>query len=108
MKEIITNEFIQYKSGFIAGKTEIIEAYKLGKMISLNQNEQEQEQENLDSWYQDGYQDGFSYFSMLIDNQTLNLETINTKEIIKQCFTKRVTMKNQEQHQETPIGKFKR
>ena len=46
-------------------------------------------------------------FSPLIDNQTLNLEAINIKEIIKQCFTNHVMIKNQEQHQEIPIGKFR-
>ena len=46
-------------------------------------------------------------FSPLIDNQTLNLEAINIKEISKQCFTNRIMIKNQEQHQEIPIGKFR-
>ena len=39
MKEIITNEFIQYKSGFLDGEYEILIAYKLGKIITLNQKE---------------------------------------------------------------------
>ena len=36
MKEIITNEFIRYKDGFIDGKWELIEAFQLGKIIDLN------------------------------------------------------------------------
>ncbi len=107
MKEIITNEFIQYKSGFLDGEYEILIAYKLGKIITLNQKEGQELNFLEDSWYRDGYQDGLSYFSGLIDNQTLDLESINTKEIIKQCFTNRVMIKNQEQHQKIPIGKFR-
>lgn len=36
MKEIISDEFIRYKSGFISGKNEVIELFKLGKLINLN------------------------------------------------------------------------
>ena len=107
MKEIITKEFIQYKSGFLAGKSEILTAYKLGKIITIKQKENQEPKVLENSWYHEGYQDGCDYFSILIDNQNLNLETINTKDIVKQCFIHRAMIKNQEQQQETPIGKFK-
>ena len=39
---MITNESIQYKSGFLNGKNEILIAYKLAKMITLNQKKNQE------------------------------------------------------------------
>ena len=105
MKEIITNELIQYETGFIDGKFEIIEAFKLGKIMDLNESRLSEEME--ESWYNYGYQDGFNYFSDLIDNNSLDLENINTKKIMQECFTKKVIEINSKQNKSIPISKFR-
>lgn len=104
MKEIITNELIQYKTGFIDGKNEIVDAFKLGKVIRF---EEEKEREEKESWYKYGYEDGFNYFSNLINNNKLDLNNTNTKEIIKNHFAERVLKINQEQGREIPTIKFR-
>ncbi len=104
MKEIITNEFIAYKAGFIAGKDEIIENYKLGQIIKLNE---EKEAEETKNWYTYGYEDGIHYYGELIDNQSLDLEKMNTKAAVKECFAERVIRMNAEEGKEIPIGKFR-
>lgn len=104
MEKIITNEYIQYKSGFIAGKGAILEAYKLGKILKINEEVYEEVQT---TWYEFGYQDGFAYFSNLIDNNALDLSELNTKQIINEAFKKRVIQYNQEEQKEIPFGKFK-
>lgn len=105
MEEIIGNEFIEYKTGFIAGKSEIIEAISLGKIMNLNDNEDKFEED--DSWYTHGFNDGFNYFSNLINKNKLDLENINTRGIIKECFTKRVIDANKKENSQIPIGKFR-
>ncbi len=104
METIITDEWIQYKSGFISGKNAIVEAFKLGKILNLNEKST---QEIQATWYTFGFQDGFAYFSKLIDTNRLDLANINTKEIIAEAFKKRVMEYNQEKQEEIPIGKFR-
>ena len=104
MKTIITDEWIQYKSGFISGKKAIVEAFKLGKILNLNEESTEEIQA---TWYAFGFQDGFAYFSKLIDDNMLDLANINTKEIIVEAFKKRVIEYNQEKQEEISIGKFR-
>ena len=104
MKELITEEFIHYKSGFLAGKSEIVESFLLGKVINLGKDEQTVKSSD---WYQMGYQDGFAYFCKLIDENKLNLENMNPKNIIQVCFSERVIKQNQKEGIEIPIGKFK-
>lgn len=105
MEEIIGNEFIEYKTGFIAGKHEILEAISLGKIMNLNDNEDTFEED--DSWYTHGFTDGFNYFSNSINKNELDLENINTRGIIKECFTKRVIDANKKENSQIPIGKFR-
>lgn len=100
----MTDEFIQYKTGFISGKNAIVEAFTLGKVLNLNEKSTEEVQT---TWYAFGYQDGFKYFSLLIDNNRLDLANTNTKEIIAEAFEKRVMEYNQETQEEIPIGKFR-
>lgn len=77
-----TNEMIQYKSGFIEGKHDAIEMFKLGSAPGAPK-------EGMTSWVLKGYEDGMSYFSSLIENNALDLENINTEEIILESFKKR-------------------
>lgn len=105
MEEIIGNEFIEYKTGFIAGKGEIVEAISLGKVINLKDNEDTLE--DNDSWYVHGFNDGFNYFSNLIDNNKLDLENINTKNIVKECFAKRVMDANKNKDNQISVAKFR-
>lgn len=105
MEEIITNELIRYKAGFIDAKGRILADYGVGKLINLNKIEEENEV--FDVWYSYGYEDAISYFSKLIDENKLDLKNIKTKEIIKVCFTKKVLQVNREQGKEIPAGKFR-
>lgn len=105
MQNIITNEFLEYKRGFVDGKHEIVEAFKIGKIITLNQDSVDTFTSSI--WYKYGFEDGFTYFSSLIDNGTLDLERIDTKSITKSCFAERVIKVNQEEGKEIPIGTFK-
>ena len=105
MEEIITNELIRYKAGFIDAKGRIIADYAVGKVFNLNKKEDENEV--IDVWYSYGYEDSLNYFSKLIDENKLDLENINTKEIMKECFTKRVLKINKEEVKEIPAGKFR-
>ncbi len=101
MKEIITNEFIAYKSGFIQGHSELMEAIKCGKLIDLNAKE-----ERLDNWYTYGEEDAINYYGKRIDDK-IELDQINTKEAVRECFSERVIRINEEQGKEIPIGKFR-
>ncbi len=105
MKEIITDEFIQYKTGFLSGKNEIVESFKLGKVIDLNKEKTYFLQEN--NWCSYGFLDGFTYFTNLIDNNELDLEKLNMRKIVKECFINRVIQMNQIQGNEISIGKFR-
>lgn len=105
MERIIANEFIEYKTGFLAGKHEIVEAFKLGKVIDLKSKET-QRQENT-FWFNCGYEDGFKYFSKIINNFQFYLEGLNTREITEQSFTNRILEMNQETGKEIPVGKFR-
>lgn len=95
MEQIITNELIQYKSGFLEGKREVIDSLALGKVIDLNGNEEEILDNNF--WYAYGVNDGREYFSDLLDKGELELFDRNkTNEIIKECFGRRVIEVNKE------------
>ena len=105
MQEIITNELIRYKAGFIDAKGRILVNYKVGKVIELNKIEEENDV--IDVWYSYGYEDAVIYFSKLIDENKLNLENIKTNEIVKECFTERVLKVNEENKKEIPAVKFR-
>ena len=103
MKEIVSDEFIKYKAGFISGKHEIIELFKLGKLINSKSNSGNQKK----SWYNYGYEDGFNYFFVLLKNNNFNFEEINIRNVIKESFLKRVIKINQNENKEIPVTKFK-
>ncbi len=103
MKEIITDEFIRYKSGFISGKNEVIELFKLGKLINLNKKN---ENRTL-SWYDYGFEDGFKYFFTLFKDNNFKLEDINMRMLVKESFLKRVIKINQSGDKKISVSKFK-
>lgn len=103
MKEIITDEFIRYKSGFISGKNEVIELFKLGKLINLNKKN---ENRTL-SWHDYGFEDGFEYFFTLFKNNNFNLDDINMRKLVKESFLKRVIKINQSGDKKISVSKFK-
>lgn len=105
MQEIITNELIRYKAGFIDAKGRILVNYKVGKVIELNKIEEENDV--IDVWYSYGYEDSLNYFSKLIDENKLDLENIKTNEIVKECFIKRVLKVNKDEGKEIPAVKFR-
>lgn len=103
MKEIISDEFIRYKSGFISGKNEVIELFKLGKLINLNKKN---ENRTL-SWYDYGFEDGFKYFFTLFNDNNFKLDDINMRILVKESFLKRVIKINQSGDKKISVSKFK-
>lgn len=102
MEEIITNELIQYKTGFVQGKNDLVELTKLGKYIDINTQET-----NMPSlWYAYGYQDAISYFSNKLKNHE-EINNLRVRDILKTCFAKRVLMHNAKNHEEKPVSTFK-
>lgn len=104
MKEIITDEFLQYKTGFISGKGIAVEIYKLGKMMDFNKINQP---ENDKNWYFYGKLDGTKYFLEKFLLPDFDLATVNTKEVVTEKFVERVTEMNQNEASSIPIGKFR-
>lgn len=102
MKEIITNEFIAYKSGFMQGKTDLMEALYCGKIVDLNSQKEEAE-----NWFTYGEKDALDYYGKLVENHSEDINKVNTREVIKECFAERVIRMNAEQGKEIPIGKFR-
>lgn len=105
MEEIVTNEYIQYKSGFIGGKSEIIDYLNLGKIVNIY--EDTEEINSFKSWFEYGYEDGFNYFSNLINNGKYNFDDINIMKVIKDCYIKRVLKHNKEKNGKIVIAKYK-
>lgn len=103
MKEIITDEFIRYKSGFISGKNEVIELFKLGKLVNLNKKTENR----ILSWHDYGFEDGFEYFFTLFKNNNFNLDDINMRKLVKESFLKRVIKINQSGDKKISVSKFK-
>lgn len=103
MKEIISDEFIRYKSGFISGKNEVIELFKLGKLINLNKKN---ENRTL-SWYDYGFEDGFKYFFTLFKDNNFKLDDINMRILVKESFLKRIIKINQSGDKKISVSKFK-
>lgn len=102
MEEIMTNELIQYKAGFIDGKNEIIELTRLGKIIDFNN----QVAKTSTDWYDFGYKDAIDYFSDMV-NKNMDIANIRVRDIVKDLFSKRVIMYNSLKKQEIPISTFK-
>lgn len=103
MEEIITDEFIRYKSGFISGKNEVIELFKLGKLVNLNKKTENR----ILSWHDYGFEDGFEYFFTLFKNNNFNFDDINMRKLVKESFLKRVIKINQSGDKKISVSKFK-
>lgn len=103
MEEIITDEFIRYKSGFISGKNEVIELFKFGKLVNLNKKNENR----ILSWHDYGFEDGFEYFFTLFKNNNFNLDDINMRKLVKESFLKRVIKINQSGDKKISVSKFK-
>ena len=104
MEELITEEFISYKTGFIAGKQKVVEMFKLVKQLDLNTVEDIETQKD---WYLYGELDGTEYFSEKFMLPNFDLATVNTKEVVKEKFVERVMKINQNEASSIPIGKFR-
>lgn len=102
MENLNTNEFIEYKTGFIDGKHKVIELIKIGKIINF-----EKECDfKFPLFYEFGYRDGIEFFSNQILND-IDLSSIRTRDVIKELFIKRVIKYNSENNKEVPINKFR-
>ena len=94
MEQIITDELIHYKTGFLDGKNKVLESAKIGSVIKLNDEDGKIESS---MWYEKGYYDGFEYFSTLFDEgKSLYLDVEEKNKLIKECFSKRVIESNKE------------
>ena len=102
MKDINTNEFIEYKTGFIDGKHKVIELIKLGKMINF----EKKDDFKLPLFYEFGYKDGIEFYSNQVFNNK-DILNIRIRDVIKDLFIKRVIEYNSENDKELPINKFR-
>lgn len=103
MEEIITDEYIRFKAGFLDGKQEVFRVFALGGQIYLD--DLYDSRECLDEWYSRGFKCGIDTFYGIIEEQSKS--DVNTQELIKKSFTEEVVKLNQEEKQNIPIGKFK-
>lgn len=104
MKKIITNEFIQYKAGFLDGKTQVL------KNI-LNLSDSFLGKDGLeDGWYQWGYEDGFSfYMKTYLKDLEIKEQFYERKflaQLLEHCYAQRVMRINEEYKNEVAISKF--
>ncbi len=108
MEEIITNEFIAYKSGFISGKHKVLEFLTTNDIENLMLDPDNPQEEN---WFSYGYQDCLQYFlnsylqNKMVVSTLLNKETF--LEILRENFTKKVLQYNEENHTNISVGKYK-
>lgn len=101
MQEEITNELIQYKTGFVEGKNEVIELTRLGKTITFDKEEPQSTE-----WYEFGYRDAVEYFCDLM-SKNVDIATVRVREVVKELFAQRVIKYNSEKVEEVPISTFR-
>ncbi|MCI8466798.1 MAG: hypothetical protein HFI08_01185 [Bacilli bacterium] len=102
MDEFITNELIQYKTGFTKGKNDVIELAKLGKKINLFDIEEIE----MTLWYRYGYYDAIEYFTKIWQNNE-DITSIRVRDVVKTCFANRLILHNKEQKENIPMTTFK-
>lgn len=108
MEEIITNELIAYKSGFISGKHNVLELLMTNNIDAIELASDDLQEDN---WFSYGYQDCLQYFlnsylqNKMIAPKLLAQETF--QEILRECFTKRVLQYNQENNTAISVTKYK-
>lgn len=108
MEDIITNEFIAYKSGFVDGKCEILTQIVENEGMDIFVKESFSNEE--ESWYSYGYDDGYKYYlNEYLKTKNIPLEESRKKEnaALKDCFVKRVAEFNKETNKEVPMAKFR-
>lgn len=98
MREVSASNFISYKNGFIEARDRIIKNYRMGREISF------EEQEGEDIWYSYGYRDGFVYYSSIEENNKIDFDEINTIDEIQKCFSRRITVLNEDQEKDISIA----
>ena len=108
MEEIITNEFIAYKAGFVDGKCELI------TQVFENEGTDDFVKETFtdeeESWYSRGYEDGYDYYlNEYLQTREMPVNESRTKEneVLKNCFAKRIVDFNQSNNKEVPVAKFR-
>jgi len=108
MDEMITNEFIAYKSGFTDGKSEIITQIFENEGMDIFVKEAFSKEE--ESWYSKGYNDGYNYYmNEYLRTKEFPVEESRTyeNEVLKNCFAKRVVDFNKDTGKEVPVVKFR-
>lgn len=100
IKEIVSDEFIQYKTGFVAGKEKLIEFTKLGVGLDF-----QKEEDVTPLWYRFGYLDGNTYFSDVILSGK-DILSIRVSSVIKELFMNRVIAFNKETGEKISMGSF--
>lgn len=104
MNKILANEFVAYKSGFLDGKSHVLEQALSGDNMFLKD-------EAEDNWYSYGYVDGYHYyFKQYLENK-MNFEDgflrKEKEEAIQSGYMNRVIEWNQEKEKKVPVAKFK-
>ena len=100
MKEIVSDEFIQYKTGFLAGKEKLIEFTRLGVALDFHK------EEVMPLWYRFGYLDAITYFSEVFQAGE-DILSIRISSVIKELFMNRVIAFNKETGEEISMGSFR-
>lgn len=91
--DILANNFIEYKEGFMEAKNNIIKNYKLGNSYDNNDIK---ENSYKNEWHNYGYEDGIQYFTDLLYAKKLDLEGMHELEDLQECFTRRISRLNEE------------
>ncbi len=108
MEDIITNEFIAYKSGFVDGKCEVLTQIVENEGTDVFVKESFSKEE--ESWYSKGYDDGYNYYlNIYLKTKEFPLEGNRSyeNEAVKNCFTNRVVEFNNATGKEVPVAKFR-
>ncbi len=106
MEEIIQNEFIAYKAGFIDGEGDaLLQIHEAnGDNVFLKENFSTDE-----TWYSRGYDDGFNTsirkYLRTKKMPVMNKEKTNKK--IKEFFAIRIIAFNQNNNKMIPVAKFR-
>ena len=96
--EVLADNFLAYKDGFMEAKERIIMNYKFGKAIDLDNMSNGL---NSNEWHDYGYKDGIAYFLPLIESRRLDLTGRHELEYMQDNFSQRVIAVNEEVEQNT-------
>ncbi len=96
--EVLANNFLAYKEGFMEAKKSILMNYKFGKTIDLDSMSNGL---NSNEWHDYGYKDGIAYFLPLIVSKRLDVMDNHELEYIQDNYSQRVIAVNEEVEQNT-------